>query len=149
MTVYDFGPEMSSAIFGLMRTEGNKLLIGTIGSGLLLFDGKRFEKISRESGLKEATILKLAGFGGKYLGSWAQMNRFRLSEFIYTPVPGTQGVFTVGPDKRLILNLEKYTYLEKDKSVTYSGIGFKTNGVAKDDQGRIMVLQLVRRNRRY
>ncbi len=138
ITAYDFGPEMSSPIFSLKGTAGNKLLIGTIGSGLLLFDGKRFEKIDKEAGLNETTIMKLASDPkGNTWVLGAQMSRLRLSEFTYVPIPGTQGVFPVDKDKQLILNLEKYTYFEKDKAVTYSGIGFKTNGVAEDGQGRL------------
>ena len=138
ITAYDFGPEMSSPIFSIKGTEGNKLLIGTVGSGLLLFDGKRFEKIDREAGLNEKTIVKLEHDPeGNTWALGAQMNRLRLSEFSYIPIAGTQGVFPIDKDKRLILNLEKYTYLEGDKAVTYSGIGFKTNGVAKDNQGRL------------
>ena len=138
ITTYDFGPEMSSPIFGLKGTGGNKLLIGTVGSGLLLFDGKRFEKIDREAGLNETTIAKLASDPeGNTWVLGARMNRLKLAEFTYIPIPGTQGVFPVDKDKRLILNLEKYTYFEKDKAVTYSGIGFKTNGVVKDDKGRL------------
>jgi two-component system, sensor histidine kinase ChiS len=138
LSVYDFGSQMSSAIYGLTGFEGNKLLIGTVGSGLLLYDGQKFEKIDKEAGLNETMVMRLARDPDKniwVLGS--QMSRLRLSEYKYMPIPGTQGVFPIDKDSRLILNLEKYTYLEKDKAVTYSGIGFKTNGVAKDDQGRI------------
>ena len=138
LTTYDFGAQMSSPVFSLMGTEVNKLLIGTVGSGLLLYDGNKFEKIDKEAGLNETMIMKLARDPDSNI--WAmgsQMNRLRLKEFKYIPIPGTQGVFPIDKDNRLILNLEKYTYLEKDKAVTYTGIGFKTNGVAKDDLGRM------------
>ncbi|MFZ4704633.1 MAG: ATP-binding protein [Bacteroidales bacterium] len=138
LTVYDFGSQMSSPVFSLMGIEGNKLLIGTIGSGLLLYDGKKFEKIDREAGMNETVIMKLARDPDKNIWALgARMNRLKLSEFKYIPVPATQGVFNIAKDKRLFLNLEKYTYLENDKAVSYSGIGFKTNGTAKDDKGRL------------
>ncbi len=138
LTVYDFGPEMSSPIMSLKGTDQNQLLIGTIGSGLLLFDGNKFEKIDRDAGLNETAIVKLAIDPDHNI--WAlgsQMNRLRISEFHYVPIPGTQGVYSIGQNNRLILNLEKYTWLKNDKAVTYCGIGFKTNGVAKDNLGRL------------
>jgi signal transduction histidine kinase/AmiR/NasT family two-component response regulator/streptogramin lyase len=138
LTVYDFGSQMGSPVFSLMGIEGNKLLIGTIGSGLLLFDGEKFEQINKEAGMNETVIMKLARDPDKNIWALgARMNRLRLSEFKYIPIAATQGVFNIAPDKRLFLNLEKYTYLEKDKAITYSGIGFKTNGTAKDDKDRL------------
>ena len=138
LTVYDFGTEMNSAIFSLMGTEGNKILIGTVGSGLLLFDGNKFEKIDRNAGLKETMIMKLARDPDQNIWAMgAEMNRLRLSEIKYLPIPGTQGVYPVDQNKRVILNLEKYTYLENEKATTYSGIGFKTTGLVKDGQGRL------------
>ena len=138
ITTYDFGLEMASPIWSLIGTKGNKLLIGTIGSGLLLFDGNKFERVDKQAGLNETIIMKLARDPDDNIWALgAQMNRLRLSEFTYIPIPGTQGVFPIDKDNRLILNLEKYTYLNKNNAVTYSGIGFKTNGVARDDQGRL------------
>ncbi len=138
LTTYDFGAQMGSPVFSLMGTEKNKLLIGTVGSGLFLYDGNKFEKIDKEAGLSETIIMKLTRDPDKNVWALgARMNRLRLEEFNYIPIPGTQGVYPIDKDKRLILNLEKYTYLEKDKAVTYTGIGFKTNGVARDDQGRL------------
>jgi signal transduction histidine kinase/CheY-like chemotaxis protein len=138
LSSYDFGAEMNSAIMSLTGTVGNKLLVGTVGSGLLLFDGTRFEKIDREAGLKETMIMKLARDPEQNI--WAmgsQMNRLRLSDMNYLPIPGTQGVYTIDKDKRILLNLERHTYLDKNKAITYSGIGFKTSGLVKDNKGRL------------
>ena len=138
LVTYHFGSEMGSIIFGLMESEDKKLLIGTVGSGLLRFDGDKFEKIGKEAGMKEITIMKLAcDPDGNVWALGSQMNRLRLSEFNYLPVPATQGVFKIDMDKRLFLNLERYTYLEKEKAITYSAIGFKTSGIAKDEKGRV------------
>ena len=129
---------MGSVIFGLIQTKDKKLLIGTIGSGLLRFDGDQFEKIDKQAGMKEITIVKLTCDPDQNV--WAlgsQMNRLRLSKFNYLPIPATQGVYKIDNKKRLFLNLERYTYLEKEKAVTYSAIGFKTSGIAKDERERV------------
>ena len=138
LKTYNFGLEMGSVIFGLIQTKDKKLLIGTIGSGLLRFDGDQFEKIDKKAGMKEITIVKLTCDPDQNV--WAlgsQMNRLRLSKFNYLPIPATQGVYKIDNKKRLFLNLERYTYLEKEKAVTYSAIGFKTSGIAKDERERV------------
>ena len=139
LTAYDFGHAMNSGIFSLTETNENKLLIATIGSGLLRFDGNKFEKIDKEVGLKETMVMKLAHDPDQNI--WALgafLNRLRMEKFNYVPVPGTQGVYQIDKDKRLILNLDKYTYIDKEKVVTYnSTIGFKTSGMVKDAMGRM------------
>ncbi len=138
LTVYDFGPEMNSTVFGLNETEKGNILVGTVGSGLLRYDGDKFEKIDKEAGLKEITIMKIAADPQQNI--WAlgnQINRLRISDFSYIPIPGTQGVYTIDKNKRVILDLDKYTFLDNKKAVTYSAIGFKTTGIARDEEGRL------------